>query len=683
MSLISLAPKNFARLGATLIVLLFGCGQSAEDTKPPAGNKSKGHGEELLVFEDMPEVVSASRQKQHITQSSVPVSLVTAEDIHYGGQRTLPEVLQFVPGIDMLEFDRNRFALGVRGMHEQFSDRTLFLLDGRNAESPIFGGPEWNRYPLFMEDIDRIEVVRGPGGAAWGPNAFNGVINVIKKKPEDVQGYLFTTTATLFGDTYDQVRWAAKKGDWSWRTSAGYVNWRSSDDALGDNNHFESRDFSNQAAFDGDAHRKLGKDTDLTFGVGYQYQSNGGFEFVGRDLGLDSTYNTTRAFAKLDHKLNSKISGYVQWFGNFSTNDVPEVQKSRTQENAVEAQANIEVAKKQHLTIGANVRWLDVTAEVRRSSDSRFFSQPVQDTVAGLFAIYNYQATDRLSLEVQGRGDRYSGTQADWSTRTALILALDQEHHHTLRLAGAKAFRSPLGGFRDTYLQRFPIPAFPPFIPDGLFGITVLPNHDLKNEETSSWEVGYTGRLLKGLTVRLDTYYQRYEQLIGYFPVQQITVPLVPAPLLVERPENRSGANAFGGEFEVNYTHKWGKVSAWLAYNDFDQDSPQNSIRTYQPAKFKAGLTGRAFLPEKVVLNINYRYSDVTHGGASIGFFDAQVLHRFDLSVAKHIDGERFEIMGGVDDLFNRAKDPIHGAGADIFHETPGRTFYLRFQLKF
>lgn len=131
-------------------------------------------------------VVSASRQEQKITQTSVPVSIITAEDIHYSGLTNIPEILQFTPGVDMLKISRFRYAVGVRGLHDFISDRTLVLINGRSAESPLFGGSEYYTLPIFMEDIERIEVVRGPGGAALGANAFNGVVNIITKKPEDV-----------------------------------------------------------------------------------------------------------------------------------------------------------------------------------------------------------------------------------------------------------------------------------------------------------------------------------------------------------------------------------------------------------------------------------------------------------------------------------------------------------------
>jgi iron complex outermembrane receptor protein len=156
---------------------------------------------------EIPVVVSAARQPQKITVSSVPISIITAEDIHYGGMTNLADILQFAPGIDVLPLSRIRSAVGVRGLHDFIADRTLTLINGRAADSMIFGGSEFYRLPLLIEDIERIEIVRGPGGAAWGANAFTGIINIITKKP----GWLLSSTVTEFGDTYNHIRWMDKK----------------------------------------------------------------------------------------------------------------------------------------------------------------------------------------------------------------------------------------------------------------------------------------------------------------------------------------------------------------------------------------------------------------------------------------------------------------------------------------
>ena len=168
--------------------------------------------EELM---EVPIVVSASRREQEITKASVLISIITAEDIHYSGLTTIPEILQFVPGVDVRRIDRQRYAVGVRGLFGLYSDRTLILIDGRPVTDPIHGTTYWEQLPILVEDIERIEVVRGPVGAAWGANAFTGAINIITKKPGQYLGTLASTTVTEFGDTYTNLIYGFKQGPWN------------------------------------------------------------------------------------------------------------------------------------------------------------------------------------------------------------------------------------------------------------------------------------------------------------------------------------------------------------------------------------------------------------------------------------------------------------------------------------
>jgi outer membrane receptor for ferrienterochelin and colicin len=259
---------------------------------PPKGVNAPPpeEGSELMMFMDMPIVVSASRSEQPINWSPVPISVISAEDIHYSGATNVYEVLRYVPGVDVLKLSRYRYAVGVRGFHDFISDRTLTLIDGRAADSPLFGGSEFYRQPFLMEDIKQIEVVRGPGGAAWGANAFNGVINIITKKPEDCPKWFASTTWSEFGDSYNHVRWAEKKNNWQWMASAGYEDVKDSADAIHDPeftssvspefrqlsgfDNYTTRDFIRNMRFDGKAIYKSSPETDITFGSGYT-QSEG------------------------------------------------------------------------------------------------------------------------------------------------------------------------------------------------------------------------------------------------------------------------------------------------------------------------------------------------------------------------------------------------------------------------
>ena len=165
----------------------------------------------------VPVVVSASRQEQKITETAVPITIVTAEDIHYSGLTTIEDILRFYTGIDVSRsISRNSStSVGVRGFQGLIADRTQTLIDGRIADNPFFGGTEFRFLPIFVEDIERIEIIRGPGGAAWGANAFTGVINIITKDPEDTLGLFGSTTWNSFGDSYTHMRYGDKKDDWT------------------------------------------------------------------------------------------------------------------------------------------------------------------------------------------------------------------------------------------------------------------------------------------------------------------------------------------------------------------------------------------------------------------------------------------------------------------------------------
>ncbi|MEJ5250776.1 MAG: TonB-dependent receptor [Chthonomonadetes bacterium] len=141
--------------------------------------------EELMQVE----VVTASKKAQAIRDVPASVYVITAEDIHRMGANTIPEVLRLVPGVHVGAIDANKWAVAVRGFNGRYSNKLLVLIDGRSVYTPFFSGVYWDAQPLlFMEDIERIEVIRGPGASLWGANAVNGVINIITKPAKETQG---------------------------------------------------------------------------------------------------------------------------------------------------------------------------------------------------------------------------------------------------------------------------------------------------------------------------------------------------------------------------------------------------------------------------------------------------------------------------------------------------------------
>jgi iron complex outermembrane receptor protein len=666
----------------------------AQETKK--GKLEKDPNKQADLFE-MPleklmevEVVSASRQPQKISESSVPVSVITAEDIHYSGLTNIPEILQFSPGVDMLRISRFRYAVGVRGLHDFISDRTLVLINGRCAESPLFGGAEYYTLPILMEDIERIEVVRGPGGAAWGANAFSGVINIITKKPEDVLGVFSSTTITEFGDSYTHLRWADKKDKWSWRVSAGYEDLKNSDDAgagqyksnttagveaLMGFSGFTANDFMRNGRFDTEAFYDYSDRTRVSFGGGYSHTEVGDWEWGGYYPGGNGWYETIRSFAKLEHKFEDGGTGYLQWFGNFANSKVPTLMKWNWMQNDIEGQLNFKVADAHNVTIGGNVRFTLLNIERQDPFHLTYSGEPFSEQFAGAFLIDRWALNDRLTLEGQIRTDYYSETQTDWATRLTALYAMDKQKDHMIRFSFAKAFRTPFISPRKVSTGRVPLPS-PPY-PAGLYAFNVVQADDLDNEETCSLEAGYTGKLTRNLTLRADTYYQRYSKLIGY------TKTYV-GPLPYHKAENIDGADSWGTEVELALEGKPGKISAWYAYNDFLEDVFHQGIRAYVPAQHKVGLTGRLFLSDGWTFNANYKFTGTTRKlDLDTTLLEVGSSHRLDLGLAKEFAKGKGEFMIGVSDLLNKTDGPNFAIGQLTAHDVPGRTFFARLQLKF
>ena len=146
--------------------------------------------EELLDVE----VVSISRKAESVQGAAAAVFVITAEDIQRSGAPSIPEVLRLAPGLNVARISSNAWAITSRGFNSRFANKLQVLVDGRSIYSPMFSGVYWEDSSVILEDIERIEVIRGPGATMWGANAVNGVINIITAKPEPEEADSFLTT---------------------------------------------------------------------------------------------------------------------------------------------------------------------------------------------------------------------------------------------------------------------------------------------------------------------------------------------------------------------------------------------------------------------------------------------------------------------------------------------------------
>jgi iron complex outermembrane receptor protein len=175
---------------ASSVLLCFGL-----STGLPAQTQSSDLAGESLEELMNTQVTSVSKKEQKLSSTPAAVYVINQEDIRRSGASNIPDLLRMVPGVDVAQIDGGHWAISIRGFSDLFSDKVLVLVDGRSAYRPTFAGVSWDEMDMPLENIERMEVIRGPGGTVWGANAMNGVINIITKSSLNTQGGLVIASA--------------------------------------------------------------------------------------------------------------------------------------------------------------------------------------------------------------------------------------------------------------------------------------------------------------------------------------------------------------------------------------------------------------------------------------------------------------------------------------------------------
>jgi len=181
-------------------------------------------------------VVSVSKKEEQLSRTASAVFVITQEDVARSGARNIPDLLRMVPGLSVAQIDSSNWAVSARGLTGRFANKLLVLVDGRTVYVPTFGGVLWDVLDLPLEDIDRIEVIRGPGGSIWGANAVNGVINIITKKAAKTRGGMVVAGGGNINQGFGTTQYGGSLGqDTDYRVYTKYFNLVQLSDPAGQN----------------------------------------------------------------------------------------------------------------------------------------------------------------------------------------------------------------------------------------------------------------------------------------------------------------------------------------------------------------------------------------------------------------------------------------------------------------
>jgi iron complex outermembrane receptor protein len=185
-----LSPAKSIWRSIVVMVLLVVAGVAAESQADPQTIPKADEPLKQLSLADLGtvEVTTASKEPEAVWKTPAAVFVITQEDIRRSGARNIPEVLRLAPGVEVAQVDSDHWSVGIRGFGAVIASKLLVLIDGRSVYTPLFAGVYWQVQATPLEDVERIEVIRGPGGTIWGANAVDGVINIITKSAKDTHG---------------------------------------------------------------------------------------------------------------------------------------------------------------------------------------------------------------------------------------------------------------------------------------------------------------------------------------------------------------------------------------------------------------------------------------------------------------------------------------------------------------
>ena len=513
------------------------------------------------------EVTSVSKTEETLSRTAAAVFVISPEDISRSGAKNIPDLLRMVPGMDVAQINANTWAINVRGFNARFSNGLLVLLDGRPVYTQTFGGVFWDVLDLPVEDIERIEVIRGPGGSVWGANAVNGVVNIITKKSSETHGGLVVAGGGNTDQGFATAQYGGKAGEKTdYRVYAKYLNQDHLPDSAG------------QDGGDGWHLLQGGFRTDSVLSSRDTLTLQGSI-YSGRE-GTPSTYlPSVTAPALLDNELQVNLSGgFIQgtWdhIASLHSDTALQVSYDQYQRNDTlgEGRGTFNLDFQHHFSGWArqNIVWgLNYRYSASHSSGSFTASLVPADLATQLFGTFIQDeitiVPDRVFLTLGAKLEHnyYTGFNFMPDVRVAWAPSARQ----TLWAAVSKAERTPsaLDASIRANVGGFTGPGGIPVL------IRLTGNPKVNDEGLIAYEVGYRTMVLRQLSVDFTAYYNNYNnqnttEPMAFFAENSPSPPHLVLPLAFE---NLMHGETHGVEIAVNWqpARRW-TLSPGYAFED-------------------------------------------------------------------------------------------------------------------
>lgn len=449
--------------------------------------------DEADFLDDLPVVLSVSRLSQPVSDAPAAVSIIDQDMIRASGFRDIPELLRLVPGFSVAYTGDNTWTAGYHGLADAYSRRFQVLVDGRSIYSPHYGTVYWSDLPLSIDDIERIEVVRGPNAAIHGSNAFVAVINIITKTAAQTPGAFVSVQAGEQAMRGATVRQGGGSNDLRYRlTASAQQRDRFEQHIMGqgvdDGSYFEA---SKTYFVNGRADWQLAADADAMMQFGL---SNGDWNAGSRTASARSLIEPLRQDSRslylqlAYHKVESerrewRVQGYHTQNRFDADESVPGI--VLVDQYLSQTRSNLELQVNEQWTAGLRGVWGgEIRQETVRSPQSYNSARTLSGRLARAFGNLEWRAHERVLLQGGAMLEHHYFTGTDISPRAAASFTLVPGH--VLRLGSSRAYRSPTF-FEEEGNQVLVQPS------GALADVYTVPAIGLAPERILSRELGYVG----------------------------------------------------------------------------------------------------------------------------------------------------------------------------------------------
>jgi iron complex outermembrane receptor protein len=614
-----------------------------------------------------PEGSLSGRKAQKLTKTAGALFVVTQENIRRAGITRISEALRMVPGIQVARLDAHQWAISARGFNQQYAGKLLVMIDKRTVYSPLRSEVNWDMQDLLIEDIERIEVIRGPGASLWGANAMNGIINIVTKSSKETQNNLITTH---LGNGEEQaiigIRHSGKLEKGHYRI---YGKFYQHDSFIGIDGHDQQNDWQvNRGGFRTDW--KTNNSDALTI-QGDVY--NG---FINRKVLVFTDKTQSEKEAKIDM---TGINLLARWHHDFPTGDITIQSYYDFAERKefyydelrgiydLDFQHRWELNKRHELIWGLGFRYtyddIDGTEVITYKPSKR------QDSLYSAFVQSEFKLPEQVRLTVGAKLEHndYTGFEIQPTTR----LLWNIKDRHNLWAAVSRAVRTPSRDEEDIRVH----------IESPNIEVLTQGNTELKSEELIAYELGYRFNLTNQFLLDINLFYNDYDKLRTNELIN--FNPFPPPPTFLYKRSNEMEGEAYGLESAIHWqASKTWKLVGTYSYldahlhikstsNDYNAEALENNNPHHQ-----ASLRSLLSLPHQVEFDTALYYVD------NVSNQNAPHYTRFDIRIGWQ-PTQPLNLGLGVRNLLDKRHLEF---GSEInqttFNEV-SRAFYLQLKYRF